>query len=451
MKITVAGAGYVGLVSAACFADFGHEVTCVDTDLGKIERLSEGKVPIYEPGLEALVRENLAKRRLSFTTDWSRCVPDAAAVFIAVGTPSSSENGAADMTYVYEAGRMLAPHLRQFTVIVNKSTVPVGSARRLGEVISEVNPRADFEVASNPEFLREGSALLEFAQPDRVVIGVMSSRSQEVLQRIYEPLRAKNVPFLVTTPESAELIKYASNAFLAVKISFINEMANLCEAIGADVGDLAKGMGLDHRIGPKFLQAGPGFGGSCFPKDTRALVHLAKERREPTRITEAVLAVNEAQKERMVRKILAALNTEENGRASGKTLAVLGLTFKPETDDMRDAPSLTILPALRARGVAIRAHDPVGEEEARKVLPDLVYCKDPYQACEGADAVCLMTEWDVYRQLDLKRLRGVLRSPVFVDLRNVYHPQQMLDLGFRYISVGRPEADLEDLTGTKRL
>ena len=434
MKIAVIGTGYVGLVSGACFAEFGHEVTCIDKIEEKIAVLKSGEVPIYEPGLAALVHKNVEAGRLVFTTELSPGVPEAQVVFIAVGTPASRRgDGYADLTYVFEAARELAVHLRDFTVVVNKSTVPVGTGRQVARIISEINPEADFAVASNPEFLREGAAINDFMRPDRVVLGVDSPAAEEVLKAIYRPLYLLETPFVVTTIETAELIKYAANAFLATKISFINEMANLCEEIGADVQDLARGMGLDGRIGRKFLHAGPGYGGSCFPKDTHALLRIAQENGVACRIVEAVAEVNAAQKARMVRKIRNAVG----GNEAGKTIAILGLTFKPETDDLRDAPSLTIIPALVEHGAIIRAHDPQAMKEATKLLPGVTFVTNPYSACEGADATVLLTEWNEYRALDLDRIRELMREPVFVDLRNVYPLENMREKGFRYFSVGR--------------
>lgn len=434
MKIAIIGTGYVGLVSGVCFAEFGHEVTCIDKDQSKIARLQKGEIPIYEPRLEVLVHKNIEAHRLVFSTDYSPGVPEAEVVFIAVGTPASRRgDGYADLTYVYEAARQLAVYLKDYTVVVNKSTVPVGTARQVARIISEVNANASFDVASNPEFLREGAAINDFMHPDRVVIGVDSDRAMDVLKAIYRPLYLIETPFVMTTIETAELIKYASNAFLATKISFINEVANLCEEIKANVQDVAKGMGLDGRIGRKFLHAGPGYGGSCFPKDTSALLRIAQEHGVACRIVEAVVEVNAAQRARMTRKVRHALG----GNEAGKTIAVLGLAFKPETDDIRDAPALTILATLLERGAAIRAHDPQAMAEAAKVLPEVKYCSNPYEACEKADAVVLMTEWNEYRALDLERIKGLLKEPVFVDLRNVYVPAAMKDLGFHYYSVGR--------------
>ena len=437
MKISIIGTGYVGLVTGVCLAEFGHHVTCLDLDSGKIRLLSEGKSPMYEPGLENLLRNNFDKQKLFFTTDWVQSVTDAEVIFISVGTPSSRRgNGYADVSYVHEAARSLGQHLRRHVLIVNKSTVPVGTARQVQRIIKESNPKANFDIASNPEFLREGAAIQDFMHPDRIVIGVENQKARDILKAVYKPLNLIEPTFVVTSLETAELIKYASNAFLATKISFINEMANLCEAVGADVQDLAKGLGLDKRIGPKFLHAGPGYGGSCFPKDTLALVRIAQEHGSSSRIVEAVVEVNNAQKAKMVKKICDALANIKN-----PILAVLGLTFKPETDDMRDAPALTILPALIEKGIKIRAHDPVGMEEAKKHLPELEYLSEPYGACEGADAVCLMTEWNSYRALDLKRIKNLLKQPIFIDLRNVYSLDVMNQEGFNYISVGRGIVD----------
>lgn len=437
MKIAIIGTGYVGLVSGVCFAEFGHEVTCIDKDQAKITRLQRGEIPIYEPRLDVLVHKNIDANRLVFSTEYSPGVPEAEVVFIAVGTPASRRgDGYADLTYVYEAARQVAGHLGAYTVVVNKSTVPVGTARQVARIISEVNPSASFDVASNPEFLREGAAINDFMHPDRVVIGVDSDRAREVLQAIYRPLYLIETPFVMTTIETAELIKYAANAFLATKISFINEVANLCEEIKANVQDVAKGMGLDGRIGRKFLHAGPGYGGSCFPKDTSALLRIAQEHGVACRIVEAVVEVNAAQRARMTRKIRNALG----GNEAGKTIAFLGLAFKPETDDIRDAPALTILSTLLERGAVIKAHDPQAMTEAAKILPEVTYCGNPYDACEQADAVVLITEWNEYRALDLQRIKNQLKTPVFVDLRNVYVPMAMKELGFHYHSVGRAES-----------
>jgi len=435
MNITMIGTGYVGLVTGTCLAEFGHHVVCVDKLTEKIEKLNAGDIPIYEPGLDALVSKNKHEERLRFTTDIDAAVRSADAVFLAVGTPTSRRgDGYADLTYIYEASRELAGHLRGYTVIVNKSTVPVGTARQVARIIQENNPDADFDVASNPEFLREGAAITDFMHPDRVVIGVESDRAEEVLRNIYNPLYLLETPIVCTTIETAELIKYAANAFLAIKISFINEMANVCEAVGADITALAQGIGMDKRIGPKFLHPGPGYGGSCFPKDTLALMRIVQEYGENVRIVEAAVEVNAAQKARMVKKIRDALG----GSEAGKNIAVLGLTFKPETDDMRESPAVSILPALHEKGAFLRVHDPQGMEEAKKYLPQEVeYAENPYEACRDAHAVVLMTEWNQYRALDLDYLHSLLKEPVFVDLRNVYNPQTMREKGFRYFGVGR--------------
>jgi len=434
MKIVIVGSGYVGLVSGTCFSEFGHFVTCVDKDEQKIENLKKGVIPIYERELENMVKKNVKTGRLSFTTDPGKALAEADAVFIAVGTPTSRRgDGYADLTYVYAVAKEIAPLIKKYTVIVDKSTVPVGTAKEVKRIIQEVNPQADFDMASNPEFLREGAAIDDFMHPDRIVVGVESERAKEVLKEIYKPLYLIETPMVFTDLQTAELIKYASNGFLAAKISFINEIANLCEAIGANVVDLAKGMGLDNRIGKKFLHAGPGYGGSCFPKDALALARIAQEHGSPIRVIETVIEVNAAQKARMVGKIRKALG----GSEAGKTLAVLGLTFKPETDDMRDAPALTILPALMEKGAKIMATDPHGIEEAKKIMPEISYVADPYAAVEKADAVVLMTEWNEYRSLDLKKIKKLMKGNVFVDLRNVYEPEAMRQAGFAYVGVGR--------------
>ena len=434
MKVVMVGAGYVGLVSGACFAEFGVDVTCVDVDASKIARLNDGEIPIYEPGLDDLVAQNRAQHRLDFTTDLPGAVATADLVFIAVGTPSRRGDGHADLRYVYDAAREVAAALQGYTVVVDKSTVPVGTAREVRRILLETNPGADVDVASNPEFLREGAAISDFMRPDRVVIGVESERAEAVLRELYRPLNLIETPIVVTSLESAELTKYAANAFLATKISFINEIAGLCEAVNADVHAVARGIGLDGRIGRKFLHPGPGYGGSCFPKDTLALVRTAQENDVPCRIVESAIEVNAGQRARMVRKIRRALG----GSEAGKRIAVLGLTFKPETDDMRDAPALAILPALVERGAQIVAHDPHGIEEAKPLLPDGVqYVDDLYAALLDADAVVLMTEWNVYRGMNLGRARRAMHGDVFVDLRNVYEPDTMREHGFQYIGVGR--------------
>ena len=435
MRVAVIGTGYVGLVSGACFSEFGVEVGCVDVDAQKIARLKAGEMPIYEPGLEALVAKNAAAGRLSFTTDLPSAVKGADAVFIAVGTPSRRGDGHADLSYVLAAAEEIGRALDGYSVVVTKSTVPVGTGRRVAAILAETRG-GEFDVAANPEFLREGSAIEDFMRPDRVVIGAESERARAVMRALYRPLYLIETPMLFTGIETAELIKYAANAFLATKITFINEIADLCERLGADVQDVARGIGLDGRIGRKFLHAGPGFGGSCFPKDCRALLRTAEEAESPLRIVGAALSVNEARKVRMAERIAAACG----GSLAGKRLAVLGLTFKPNTDDMREAPSLAILPALAAAGAEIRAFDPEGMEEAREVLPDILYCADPYAAMEGADALVLLTEWNAFRALDLKRVRNLLRRPLVIDLRNIYEPRQMAAEGLDYLSIGRPPA-----------
>ncbi|NLZ16731.1 MAG: UDP-glucose/GDP-mannose dehydrogenase family protein [Desulfobulbaceae bacterium] len=435
MNIAMIGTGYVGLVTGTCFAEFGHDVTCIDKVAEKIDALKNGEIPIYEPGLDVMVQQNAAEGRLHFTTDMAQAIPAADAVFIAVGTPTSRRgDGYADLTYIYAAAKELAPLLQDYTVVIDKSTVPVGTARQVERIIRETNPEANFDMASNPEFLREGAAINDFMRPDRVVIGVESPRAEQMLREIYKPLFRRDTPIVSTGIETAELTKYAANAFLAVKISFINEIAGICEVVGANVVDLAKAIGMDGRIGSKFLHPGPGYGGSCFPKDTLALMRIVQEYGENVHIVAAAVEVNAAQKARMVRKIRDMLG----GSETGKTIAVLGLTFKPETDDMRDAPSLTILPALLEKGALIRAHDPQGMEEAQKLLPDdIQYVSSAYEAAEGADCVVLMTEWNQYRALDLERLHGLMRQPVFIDLRNVYEPEMMRRYGFSYTGVGR--------------
>lgn len=434
MKVTMIGTGYVGLVSGACFAEFGADVTCVDVDASKIDALKRGEIPIYEPGLDALVATNAQSGRLHFTTELAAAVAQADLVFIAVGTPSRRGDGFADLSFVYEAARSIGASLSGYTVVVDKSTVPVGTARNVARIIRETKPDADFDVASNPEFLREGAAIDDFMRPDRVVIGVESERAESLLRELYRPLNLIETPILVTGLESAELTKYAANAFLATKISFINEMSALCEAVGADVHAVSKGMGLDGRIGRKFLHPGPGYGGSCFPKDTQALVRIAQEQGLSARIVESVIEVNAAQKARMIKKVRQALGGSEEDRRIG----VLGLTFKPETDDMRDAPSLSILPPLVEKGARLRVHDPAGMNEAREVLPEgIEYCADAYSAVEDVDAVLLLTEWNAYRGLDLGRLLSAMRGNCFIDLRNVYEPDRMRAAGFDYFCVGR--------------
>jgi len=435
MKIAVIGSGYVGLVSGACFSEFGFDVVCVDQDADKIAQLNSGKIPIYEPELDGLVQRNVERRRLSFTTDLSAAMMDAAAVFIAVGTPSRRGDGHADLSFIYAAAENIAQHIHNYTVIVTKSTVPVGTGREVERIIRATNPAAQFDMVSNPEFLREGSAIGDFMRPDRVVIGSGSERAQAVMRQLYRPLFLIETPILFTDLETAELIKYTSNAFLAMKISFINQISDLCEKVGANVHDVARGIGLDGRIGSKFLHPGPGYGGSCFPKDTLALVKTAREAGSPLSLIEATVSFNEARKRDMVDRILNALDD----KVVGKTVAVLGLTFKPNTDDMRDAPSLVILPELVAQGANVHAHDPVGMDEARKLMPGIRYFEDAYDAMAGADALVILTEWNNYRALDHGRVRSLMKSAVIVDLRNIYRPEEMLQSGYKYTSLGRPQ------------
>ncbi|HYG87977.1 MAG TPA: UDP-glucose/GDP-mannose dehydrogenase family protein [Azospirillum sp.] len=434
MRIAMIGTGYVGLVSGACFSEFGVHVCCVDKDHSKIERLKKGEIPIYEPGLDDLVTRNIAAGRLTFATDLAEAMKGVDAVFIAVGTPSRRGDGHADLSYVYAAAAEIARNLDHYTVVVTKSTVPVGTGREVARIIRETRPDAEFDVASNPEFLREGSAIGDFMRPDRVVIGTETERAREVLRQLYRPLYLMETPIVMTELETAELIKYAANAFLAVKITFINEIADLCEKVGANVHHVAKGMGLDGRIGKKFLHAGPGYGGSCFPKDTLALVRTAQQYASPTRIVETVVDINDKRKKAMAQRIVAACD----GSVAGKTVAVLGVTFKPNTDDMRDAPALDIVPALQEAGATVRAFDPAGMHEAAKLLPGVQWCEDSYQALDGADCVALITEWNEFRALDLKRVKTLLKRPVMVDLRNVYNPGDMAAAGFIYTSIGRP-------------
>ncbi|MFG1466798.1 UDP-glucose/GDP-mannose dehydrogenase family protein [Xanthobacter sp. DSM 24535] len=435
MRIAMIGTGYVGLVSGACFADFGHRVTCIDKDAGKISRLEGGEIPIFEPGLEELVHRNVAAGRLDFALDLTAAVREADAVFIAVGTPSRRGDGHADLSYVYAAAREIAAAAQGYTVVVTKSTVPVGTGDEVERVIREARPDADISVVSNPEFLREGAAIEDFKRPDRIVVGTEEGRAREVMAQVYRPLSLNNLPLLFTSRRTSELIKYAGNAFLAMKITFINEIADLCEEVGGNVQEVARGIGLDNRIGGKFLHAGPGYGGSCFPKDTLALTRTAQQAGTPLRIIETVVAVNEVRKLAMGKKVIRALGADPRG----KTVAVLGLTFKPNTDDMRDSPSIAIVNALLDRGVKVRAYDPEGMEEARKVLPSGVeYGSGPYEIAAGADALVIVTEWDAFRALDFAKLKALLAQPVLVDLRNIYRPEEMAELGFSYDSVGRP-------------
>jgi len=433
MRVTMIGTGYVGLVSGACFADFGHDVVCVDKDPAKIEKLMRGEIPIFEPGLEQLVSQNVKEGRLSFALDGRAAIAAADAVFIGVGTPSRRGDGHADLSYVYAAAKEIAECMVGFTVVVTKSTVPVGTGDEVEAIIRKTNPSAEFAVVSNPEFLREGAAINDFKRPDRVVVGTDDERAREVMREIYRPLFLNETPILFTGRRTSELIKYAANAFLAVKITFINEIADLCEKVGADVQQVSKGIGLDNRIGSKFLHAGPGYGGSCFPKDTLALTRTANDAGAPVRIVDTVVEVNAARKKAMAGKVTAAMG----GSVKGKTIAVLGLAFKPNTDDMRDAPALDIIPALQAAGAAIRAFDPESMHEASKMLSDVQFCDGPYHAIEGADAVVIVTEWDQFRALDLDRVKSLLRSPTVVDLRNVYQKADMAKRGFTYVGIGR--------------
>ncbi len=434
MKIAMIGSGYVGLVSGVCLSDFGHAVTCIDKDPDKIAQLKRGEIPIYEPGLDLLLKKNVDAGRLFFTEDLASAVAEADAVFIAVGTPTRRGDGHADLTYVYAAAKEIAQSLQGYTVVVTKSTVPVGTNAEVGRIVAETNPDADFDVASNPEFLREGSAIEDFMKPDRVIVGVREPRAQAVMEEVYRPLYLREFPIVTTDVESAEMIKYAANAFLATKITFINEIAMLCERVGADIKQVSRGVGLDGRIGNKFLHAGPGYGGSCFPKDTSALARIGQDHGVPMRITETVMAVNDTVKRRMIDKILEMCDDSVNG----KTIAVLGVTFKPNTDDMRDAPSLTIVPALVGGGATVRVVDPQGKREGEKLLPGVTWEEDPYKAADGADAIVLLTEWNEFRALDLGRMAGAMKSPRMADLRNVYGPEDAEAAGFEtYVSTGR--------------
>jgi UDPglucose 6-dehydrogenase len=434
MRVAVIGTGYVGLVSGACISEFGVDVACVDKDEDKIARLNEGEIPIYEPGLEDLVVRNRRAGRLAFSTDLAEAVAGADAVMIAVGTPSRRGDGHADLSYVFAAAEEIADAMTGYTVVVTKSTVPVGTGRLVERTIRSRRAGAEFDVVSNPEFLREGSAINDFMRPDRVVIGADSERARQVMRELYRPLFLIETPMVQTGLETAELIKYAANSFLALKITFINEVADLCEKVSADVHDVARGIGLDGRIGRKFLHPGPGFGGSCFPKDTMALVRTAQEADAPLRLIEAVMAVNDTRKSRMAERVITACG----GSVAGKTIAVLGLTFKPNTDDMRESPSLAIIPALERGGATVRAFDPEGMPEAKKLLPDVLYCDSAYETMGGADAVVILTEWNQFRALDLRRMKALLRTPIVIDLRNIYDPAQMAAAGFHYSCVGRP-------------
>jgi UDPglucose 6-dehydrogenase len=433
MRIVVVGTGYVGLVSGACFADFGHHVTCVDKDNAKISALVRGEIPIFEPDLDRIVHSNVRAGRLAFTTELAGAVGDAEAIFIAVGTPSRRGDGHADLSYVYAASREIAEAIKGFAVVITKSTVPVGTGDEVERIIKQANPSADVVVVSNPEFLREGAAVRDFKHPDRIVVGTESERARKVIGEIYRPLYLNQAPIMFTGRRTAELIKYAANAFLATKVTFINEIADLAEKVGANVQEIARGIGLDNRIGSKFLHAGPGFGGSCFPKDTRALIKTAQDYDAPLRIVEAVNAVNDTRKRAMARKVAAPFG----GNLRGKIVAVLGLTFKPNTDDMREAPSIPLITALRDMGANVRAFDPVGMEQARIEMPEIEYHKDPYSCAEGADALVIVTEWEQFRALDLDRLKREMACPIVVDLRNIYNPNDLTSRGFLYQSIGR--------------
>ena len=435
MRITMIGTGYVGLVSGACFADFGHVVTCVDKDVSKIDRLNAGDIPIYEPGLKRLVGNNVAEERLFFTTESKDAIANADAVFIAVGTPSRRGDGHADLQYVYAVAEEIAQHMNGFTVVVTKSTVPVGTGDEVEAIIKKARPDADFAVVSNPEFLREGAAIKDFKIPDRIVVGTEDERARAVMREVYRPLFLKESPIVFTSRRTSELIKYAGNAFLAVKITFINEMADLCEKVGANVQEVARGIGLDGRIGPKFLNAGPGYGGSCFPKDTLALSKTANDYGAPVRIVDTVVEVNKARKKAMAGKVIAALG----GDVAGKRIAALGLAFKQNTDDMRDAPSLDIVPMLQEAGAQVVAFDPEAMGEAAKLLPELELAKSPWEALDGADAMVIITEWDQFRALDLERIKTTMAGNIVVDLRNIYRPDNMAAKGFSYTSIGRPQ------------
>jgi UDPglucose 6-dehydrogenase len=436
MRVTMIGAGYVGLVSGACFADFGHQVVCLDKDANKVAALNRGEIPIFEPGLDDLVEANMRQGRLEFATDTAR-VKDADAVFIAVGTPSRRGDGHADLSYVYEAVREIAPLLSSKAVVITKSTVPVGTGDEIERILRELRRDADIQVVSNPEFLREGAAIQDFKHPDRIVVGTEDMAARDVIAEIYRPLYLNTPPLIYVSRRTAELIKYAANAFLATKITFINEIADLCEQVGADVQEVSRGIGLDNRIGGKFLHAGPGFGGSCFPKDTTALLKTAQDYGVALRIVETVSSVNEQRKRAMARKVVSALD----GSVRGKTVAVLGLTFKPNTDDTRDSPAIPLITALQDLGATVRGYDPAGMEQAKPLLPTVTYCDSAYSAAEGAHAVVIATEWEQFRALDLQRLKGIMAQPVIVDLRNIYRPDEMKRANFRYFAVGRAGAE----------
>lgn len=438
MRIAVVGAGYVGLVSGACFADFGHDVTCVDLSAERVESLNKGKIPIYEPGLDALVAENVSAGRLRFTTDLAATIKAADVAFIAVGTPTRRGDGHADLSYVHSAARSIAEAMDGYTVVVTKSTVPVGTGDDVQRIIAEVRSDAEFSVVSNPEFLREGAAIEDFKRPDRIVIGVEDDRARNVMQEVYRPLYLNQAPIQFTARRTAELIKYAANAFLAMKITFINEISDLCEAVGANVQDVARGIGLDNRIGSKFLNAGPGYGGSCFPKDTLALVKTAQDYESPVRLIETTVAINDNRKRAMARKVISACG----GDVRGKTIGILGLTFKPNTDDMRDAPSLAIVQGLIDHGARVQAYDPEGMEIAKSMLTDVEFAEDAYGVAAQADALVIVTEWNMFRALDFGRLKAAMTTPLLVDLRNIYRKEEVQRHGFKYRSIGRPDENI---------
>lgn len=433
MRITMIGAGYVGLVSGTCFAQFGHDVTCVDKDQNKIQSLSQGIIPIYEPGLEALVKDNVERKKLKFTSDIKTAISEADIIYIAVGTPSRRGDGYADLSYVYEVAEVIGQSLQKYAVIATKSTVPVGTGQKITAHLKQMNPNLEFDVVSNPEFLREGSAIEDFMSPDRVIVGTNSTRAIELMRELYRPLLIKEVPILFTNLETSELIKYASNAFLATKIAFINEIADLCEKCNADIQAVSKGMGMDKRIGEKFLHAGPGYGGSCFPKDTLALTVTAKEYHSPLSIVETVVQSNKQRKESIAHRIVKTMS----GCVKEKTIAVLGVTFKPNTDDMRESPSLDIIPTLQEKGAKIKIFDPQGQKEGAALLPNVEWCSNPYTAMEKADSLVIITEWNEFGALDLTRVKNLLNTPLIIDLRNIYHPQEMKKAGFTYYSIGR--------------
>ncbi len=436
MRIAMIGTGYVGLVSGVCFSEFGFSVTCVDIDAAKIERLNRLEVPIYEPGLDALIERNYGEGRLAFTTDFDGAVANADVVFVAVGTPSRRGDGEADLTYVFNAARRIARSMRPGTVVIIKSTVVVGTCRRVRDIIREERPGVDFSIASNPEFLREGSAIEDFMRPDRVVVGVEDQRGEDTLRRLYRPLYLRETPIVVSTLENAEMAKYAANAFLALKITFINEIADLCEKVGGDVQKVASAIGLDKRIGSKFLHAGPGYGGSCFPKDTAALAATGRRHGAPQRLVETTIAVNDDRKAAMAARVLEALG----GAGDGRTVGILGIAFKPNTDDVRDAPSLVIVPTLQAAGAAVRVHDPEARSQAESLLPGATWCEDPYDVASGADVLAVVTEWNVYRGLDLKRIARAMRGRTVIDMRNVWVPEEVADAGLRHIGIGKAPA-----------